>query len=156
MGELDHALRKVAGIFRDSEKVKRYHLERTVLITGCNHGFVNHLMNFKCFLDRLNMKFLTISMDADVHAYLKNNTNVESYLMASGSGGEVTTQPTEFRSKQFNLITAKKKEAVHNILKLGYDVVFSDTDVAILRDFIPYMIWQNVDYVHSLNDWCRV
>jgi hypothetical protein len=32
---------------------------------------------------------------------------------------EITTQPQEFRSKHFNIITSKKKEAVLNIMKFG-------------------------------------
>lgn len=73
-----------------------------------------------------------------------------------GAVGEVTGASTEFRSKQFNLITARKKEAVHDILMLGYDVLFSDTDVAVIRDPLPYMLRTNVDYVHSLNYMCTV
>eukprot|EP01036_Dinobryon_divergens_P028204 gene28204-37108_t len=81
---------------------------------------------------------------------------MSAYHMVGGAVGEVTTDPQKFRSKQFNLITARKKEAVHDILKLGYNVLFSDTDVAMIRDPLPYMLWENVDYVHSLNYWCNV
>jgi hypothetical protein len=69
---------------------------------------------------------------------------------------EITTVAQEFRSKQFNIITARKKQAVLSIMKLGYDVLFSDTDVALVRDPLPYLFWQNVDYVHSLNAFCKV
>lgn len=54
------------------------------------------------------------------------------------------------------MLIAKKKEIVHDILKLGYNVLFSDTDVAMIRDPIPYMIRSNVDYAHSLNYMCTV
>ena len=40
------------------------------LIPGCNRGFVNHLHNFKCFMDRLGFKFLVVSMDLATHEYL--------------------------------------------------------------------------------------
>lgn len=152
--ELKRKLAKVAGVYKDPAKAKG--LEKTVLITGCNHGFVNHLHNFKCFADRLGMKFLVMAMDRHAHEYITKNTSMESYLMVGGAVGEVGGTATEFRSKQFNLITAKKKEAVHDILELGYDVLFSDTDVAILRDPIPYMVRANVDYAHSLNYMCTV
>ena len=74
---------------------------------------------------------------------------------ADNTSSSVTSDSVTFRSKQFNLITARKKEAVHDILVLGYDVLFSDTDVAMLRDPLPYLLWKNVDYVHSLNAVCR-
>jgi vancomycin permeability regulator SanA len=56
------------------------------------------------------MKFLVISFDEQAHKYVTNNTTMISYLMAAGIAGQkVTTDPTKFRDKQFNLITARKK-----------------------------------------------
>lgn len=153
-------LSKVAGIYSDpsrSADVTKMGLQKTVMVTGCNHGFLNHLHNFKCFADRLGMKFLVISFDQQAHNYITKNTTMISYLMAAGSAGhEVTNVAQEFRSKQFNLITARKKEAVHDILALGYNVLFSDTDVAMIRDPLPDLLFENVDYVHSLNYWCTI
>eukprot|EP01032_Pedospumella_encystans_P035608 gene35608-40279_t len=97
-----------------------------------------------------------MAMDAQAHNYITKNTTMNSFLMGGGAVGEVTGSATDFRTKQFNLITAKKKEAVHDILQLGYDVLFSDTDVAMIRDPLPYMNRINVDYAHSLNYMCTV
>jgi hypothetical protein len=152
--ELLNILQKVSGVYKDKEKARPY--EKTVLVTGCNHGFLNHLHNFKCYADRLGMQFLVIAMDKQAHEYIVKNTTMNSYLMAGGAVGEVTGSSTSFRSKQFNLITAKKKEAVHDILELGFDVLFSDTDVAMIRDPLPYLVRTNVDYAHSLNYMCTV
>ena len=57
---LSAILQRVAGVFKDKP---RKGMEKTILMTGCNHGFLNHLENFKCFADRLNMKFLVIALD---------------------------------------------------------------------------------------------
>ena len=43
-------------------------------------------------------------------------------------------------------------EAVYGALKLGYDVVFSDVDVIILKDPIEYLFYPSIDYVHSVNN----
>lgn len=147
-------LKESSGIFTDPKR--QVGLERTVLVTGCNYGFLNHLNNFKCFADRIGLKFLVVALDAKVYQHLTKHTTMHTYYMASGSDNTttVTGDSTTFRSKQFNLITARKKEAVHDVLALGYDVLFSDTDVAILRDPMPYLLWKNVDYVHSLNAVC--
>jgi hypothetical protein len=152
--DLISILSKASGIYIDP--AKQSGLEKTVLVTGCNYGFINHLHNFKCFADRLGMKFLVISMDARANNYLKNHTTMYSYHMSASSDSDtvISSESTTFRSKQFNVITARKKEAVHDILKLGYDVLFSDTDVAMIRDPLPYLLWRNVDYVHSLNAVC--
>lgn len=153
-------LQIAAGIYSDPKRKDdtiKLGLEKTVLVTGCNYGFLNHLHNFKCFADRLGMKFLVISFDKGAHDYITSNTTMNSYLMAADSTGQaVTNVAQEFRSKQFNLITARKKEAVHDILALGYNVLFSDTDVAMVQDPIPLIVFQNVDYSHSVNVWCMI
>jgi hypothetical protein len=151
--ELILALESVAGVYKD--KTKQIDLDKTVVITSCNHGYINHLHNFKCFADRLGINFLVMAMDPFIHEYLTKNTTIKSFLMENGVVGEVTTETTEFRSKQFNLITAKKKEAVHIILNLGYDVLFTDSDVAIVQDPLPFLRYPGIDYVHSLNYWCE-
>ena len=61
---------------------------------------------------------------------------------------------TYFRNTKFNIITRYKKKIVTNILSLGYDVLFSDTDVVVVRDPMPYLRFTNVDYVHSVNVLC--
>lgn len=152
---IESVLQRVAGVFyENSGKQSRYGgvLEKTVVMTGCNHGFLNHLMNFKCFADRLDMKFVVVALDKKTHDFIRFNTTMESIYMQYA---DVTEESTEFRSQQFNLITARKKEAVHDVLELGYDILFSDTDVAIVRDPFSYLLWENVDYVHSLNCICK-
>ena len=110
----------------------------------------------------IGMKYLVVAMDKQAYEVLSKHTNLTvHYLGANNAAGadssntDVTSQPQEFRSKHFNVITAKKKEVVHDIMALGYDVLFSDTDVAVIRDPLPYMMWRNVDYVHSLNAICE-
>lgn len=151
--ELKRLLSEVAGIYKDPVKAKP--LKNAVLVTACNFGFVNHLHNFRCFAERLEMKFLVVAMDRLAYQYIKHNTTMNVVYMGGTGAHEVTGLSQEFRSKQFNVITTRKKEAVHEIMSLGYDVLFSDTDVAMIRDPIPYMVRINVDYAHSLNYFCR-
>ena len=73
---LQTLLQNAAGIFVDPKR--QIGLEHTVLVTGCNHGFLNHLLNFKCFADRLGLKFLVVAMDEKVHQYLTKHTNILS------------------------------------------------------------------------------
>ena len=48
----------------------------------------------------------------------------------------------------------RKKHAVYDIMKLGFNVLFSDTDVVTTRDPLHLMIWKNMDYVFSINHIC--
>lgn len=61
---------------------------------------------------------------------------------------------TKFRSKAFNVIVNRKKSATLAVMQMGYDVIFADTDVALLGDPIPYLIFPNIDYVHTINTYC--
>lgn len=153
-GELDVYLKKAAGVYRNPTTVAPgQDLSKTVIITGANYGYMNHLHNFKCFIDRLELKVLVISMDARTHKYVseKMPTLISFYW---NDGSVVNEAATEFRSQQFHIITNRKKEAVLVALQLGYDALFVDTDVALLRDPMQYLLWQRVDYVHSLNHIC--
>jgi len=68
--------------------------------------------------------------------------------------GESMEEATTFRSRHFNMIVKRKKHAVYDIMRLGYHVLFSDTDVVVTRDPMPLMVWKNMDYVFSVNHIC--
>lgn len=147
-------LKEVAGIYKDKSKQKG--LEKAVMITSCNHAYLNHLHNYKCFADRLGFNFLVMSMDPIIHQYITQNTTMVSYLLTEGAVGNISSDPGEFRSRQFNMITAKKVEAVYFVLDYGYDVLFADVDIAVVRDPIPHVIYPGMDYVHSTNSFCEL
>ena len=46
-------------------------------------------------------------------------------------------------------------EAVAAALTLGYDIVFSDVDIAWLRDPLRLLFLEGVDYAHSTNMGCN-
>lgn len=155
--------RNRSASLRDTLKISAgvYHLpahtpqlRKTVLITGCNRGYIPFLHNFKCFVDRLNLKLLVISMDEKTHWHVQNKLNdtLKSYLWT----GEHAVHETfaSFRSPQFNVITHAKTSYTHAILSLGYDVIFIDLDVALVRDPVPYLFWKGVDYVFTHNSIC--
>ena len=153
------ALQKATGYYKDAAKSAALNLEKLVLVTGGNFGYLNHIHNFNCFVERLGLKYLVISMELHTHYYLQRHGMISYYLDApqntSNAGDDsIHEQGSQFREKQFNLITNRKKKAVYDILALGYDVLFSDTDVIFRKDPLPYMLFKNVDYVHSLNMLC--
>ena len=67
---------------------------------------------------------------------------------------KVASEPSGFGGKNFNLIGCRKMEAVYAALKLGYDVIFSDVDIALLVDPIEYVFFPGIDYTHSMNNGC--
>ena len=67
---------------------------------------------------------------------------------------KVKSEASGFGGKNFNLIGCRKIEAVAGALSLGYDVVFSDVDIALLQDPLPYLFFDDIDHVHSDNNGC--
>jgi hypothetical protein len=102
-------------------------------------------------MDRLGIKFLVIALDKRTDEYM-NKLNITSIFYT----GKVKVEESyaEFRTKQFNIITNRKMDAVLRILELGYDVIFADVDVVVIRDPMPFFDLNEVDYMHSHNLIC--
>lgn len=151
--ELELILKKAVGVYQDS--LYNPKMNKTVIITSSSYGYLNFLCNFKCFMDRLKLKVLVVSMDSKIHMKINQhmNTSFSSFFWQSNqtiTGDEINI----FRSAQFNSITHRKIEAIILVMTLGYDVIFIDSDIALIRDPIPYLIWRNVDYSFSHNKIC--
>lgn len=153
---LDHGLLKklheVAGVYKDESKRKG--LEKTVIITTSNYGYLNHLHNFKCFADRLDIRFLVLAMDIRLKNYLAEHTNMVSYLLRAGAVGNVTSNASSWQSMDYYTVVNKKTEAVYTVLSHGFDLLFAEVDIAIVRDPFPYLNYPDMHYIHSVNLFC--
>lgn len=153
--ELRRALASSAGLYlKKPEGIKSSAVEKLVLVSAANAPYVNFFDNFLCFLNRLQFKMLFLALDEKIHNHASSSgNNVVSFHWKSAGVGDIN-RPALFNTPQFHTITTKKEEGVLQILKMGYNVVFIDLDVALLRDPVPYVLWENIDYVHSLNQIC--
>ena len=122
--------------------------------TNSNHGFLNHLHNFDCWADRIGLKFLVFAMDEKISKYLDKRGKVKSFFWEGFSGKPASEKAGHLRSDDYNLIANRKLEATLAVMMLGYDIIFVDVDIAILRDPIPYLLFEGVEYVHSVNEFC--
>ena len=120
-----------------------------------NFGYLNHIHNFKCFLDRLHLKAVVFAFDENAYKYLidltKGGSNIYPALYQIDNSG----QSVEFRKGSFQALTLGKFKVVHEVLREGYNVVFSDPDVAIIRDPMGHFNIPGVDYIHSVNAKCQ-
>jgi hypothetical protein len=150
------ALEKKAGVYkRSTESRSGADLQKTIILTAASMPYKEFLFNFKCHLDRLALQFLSVSLDAELHADLNNrgfNDGV-TYLLSISAGnnfksGQELPQDSGpvFGSRQFNVFACSKLNIVHAALLMGYSVVFSDVDVAWVRDPLPYIFgYSSVD-----------
>jgi hypothetical protein len=159
---LDAVAKRASGVYMDVGKAKEMQTERTVIVTCGNWGFMNMVHNLKCWVDRLEMKVLVMSLDNHAHSYVDKGLNdrsknepqsFHSFLWRAGEGA-VSEATSDFHQGQFHTITVAKLEGVLALLRLNYKVLFIDADLALIRDPFPYLLWQNLDYVHSVNAIC--
>lgn len=68
---LQTTLFQAAGVYVDTNKSTYFSLQRTIIVTVVNYGFLNLLHNFDCFLSRLGLKYLSLSFDTHTHVYLR-------------------------------------------------------------------------------------
>lgn len=107
------------------------------------------------FIAGLGIKFLVLALDPHTHHYCTERGFLVYFLQHHSAGeGDIDEDVTEFRDPKYNQITRSKKHGVQVVLELGYDVLFSDTDVVWVRDPLPYLRFTNVDYAHSVSNQC--
>jgi hypothetical protein len=151
--ELRSLLEQVKGIVPSGYSSSiRTKLSNAVFIIMVNHGYVDQARNLDCYMKRLNFKYLAIALDKSAYDEMKAGMDIPVYLSRIHSS--FASVSSIYGTPEYASIVKYKTKMVQIILHMGYDVIFSDTDIAIVRDPFPYMVWNDVDYVHTQNAFC--
>ena len=153
----------------------------TVIVTAANFGYLNHVQNFKCFMDRLGLNFLLVALDERAYEGAQRLGVVSVSLTTAGRNASRRVRGTDAQRTQqirsspqsalvveeaaadyhthgFHVITVRKIEAVVRVLQLGFDVLFIDSDVLLLRDPFPLLgaalAASKADYIFTSNKLC--
>lgn len=151
-GDYIEALRGAAGLYSDMSRSSPGH-KNTILVTALNFAYRNHYHNFKCFVNRLGLKHVAVGFDTNTVNYLKELRDPSMFPVLFDANA--TQNAVEFRIGDFHKISLAKFEAVYAFMKLGYNVIFSDPDVAFVRDPMHVFLNDDMDYMHSINVYCR-
>lgn len=113
----------------------------SLFVTVTSLGYLDYTLNLIESVKRLELShhLVVFALDADGYNALLAKT--------AGAGVGVVYYPTRFafremqlfQQRQFHLITCYKIEVVHRLLRLGYDVLFSDSDIVLLRDPLSFL-----------------
>ena len=158
-GELQNTASKAAGVFRSSvARSARPELKNVIIVTAANIAYFHHVQNFRCWMKRLGFHALMFSLDPDMHAsaldMASKDSKTEEPLIHSYLWSKNIRTVAEWRTPAFHTITTAKLEVVLFLLRLHYNVLFVDIDVALIRDPFPYLMWKNVDMAYSVNKLC--
>jgi len=86
-----------------------------VIITAFNLGFRWHLLNFDCFMKRLSLPYLAVSMDEEGHKWIqRHNMTISTVFVPFHHELNVSTGTNTFRSH----LEASRRTTVKVILQL--------------------------------------
>ena len=130
--DVERTLRSVSGVYHEREYTN------DVILLNANYGYLDFLVNWVCMSNKLNIKFVVLSLDDELHHHLKNSTNIPSI---SGHAFNISSPPgfSNFASRDFTIINYQKFVAIHSILATGHNVLYSDADTVLLEDPVPHL-----------------
>jgi hypothetical protein len=110
-----------------------------VLMTGITFGYMEMLMNWICILRQLNMdhNFLIAAFDQKSFEYLYLQ-GLPVFFPSGNSHNNIpmgSDSAHEYGQQSFKDTTKLKIASVKVILELGYDVLWSDSDIIFFKDF---------------------
>eukprot|EP00040_Diaphanoeca_grandis_P002741 m.22583 g.22583 ORF g.22583 m.22583 type:complete len:761 (+) comp13861_c0_seq1:146-2428(+) len=120
-----------------------------VLVTGISYNYRDMLMNFVCNLRRLGIYDHLVIAAWDVEMYKFGfKLGLPIFLYESDID---TTGETNYGSQAFRQVTKLKSKVVLSVLKLGYDVTWTDTDIIWFQDPFPLLAQMPSDFVVQSN-----
>ncbi|CAK9066666.1 unnamed protein product [Durusdinium trenchii] len=142
-------LRRRAGLYADKSRVPQF--RDVVLLTVANAAYMDFLLNWECHARRLGLDWVTLALDQEAFEQLDKT----QALLATG---QTAAKPLEYLSKGFNLMSMNTLASVFDVMKEGFDVVFTDSDNVFLSD--PFAAGVSLgelirskryDYIYQLN-----
>lgn len=80
------ACKEMAGFYKDPKKNPK--LSKTIMMGGINYSYRDFYHNFRCYTDRLGIKYLPISLDQNIYEYIKTNKLAPTFPMPDLPGRE--------------------------------------------------------------------
>lgn len=126
--------------------------DNTIIVTALNYGYREMMMNWVCNLRHLNItNFLVAAFDEDLYkyAYVRGvgvyleNTVMDIHNASLGAAA--------YGSDSFKDITKMKSRVVLRFLKLGYNTIWSDTDIIWFKNPIDHLKSHEKDIVIQSN-----
>ena len=121
-----------------------------MLLTGVSYNYRDILMNYVCNLRRLGIYDMLVIAAWDEEMYrfgFAMGLPIFYYRSGFGDGaGDMA-----YGSDGFKKVTKLKSRVVLQILRMGYDVTWTDTDIVLFADPFPEMAAMPSDFVVQSN-----
>ncbi|GJQ12037.1 hypothetical protein GpartN1_g3828.t1 [Galdieria partita] len=135
--------------------LERNAINNSVILVAMNYGYRSFLMNFVCNLRQLGLfpgNLIVAALDEDMYRFAFTRglpVYFENTVYSKEDAASVVA--ASYGSDSFKKLTKMKSRVVLRILKLGYDVIWTDCDIVWFRNPIPYLQSQNADLIIQSN-----
>lgn len=133
--------------------VKRVAVDDTIIVTASNFEYREMLMNWVCNMRRIRVtNFIIAALDEDLYRYsfVRGLPVFMDKMVWHGKNGTLVSD-VAYGSSEFKALTKMKSRVVIEVLKLGYDTVWTDTDIIWFRNPIEHLQLQGVDLAIQSN-----
>lgn len=118
-----------------------------VLVTGVSFNYRHILMSFVCNLRRLGIYDMLVVAAWDEEMYRFGfEMGLPVFFYQAHYEGEMG-----YGSDGFKTVTKMKSRVVLQILQMGYDVTWADTDIVLFEDPFPHLNALKSDFVVQSN-----
>ncbi len=124
---------------------------KTVIVTGVTYAYRDILMNFVCNLRRLGMYDQLIIAAFDEETYRFGFRMGLPIFFYDSEFTHLRASEAAFGSEGFKSLTKLKSQIVLQILRLGYDAIWTDTDIVWYRNPLPLLAAMPSDLVLQSN-----
>jgi len=115
----------------------------TIIVVVGNGGFAREVHSFVCNLFAIQIPhYVVVALDRQLYEYcVRHRLQVMPSWLLRGETDPQHNQSSSFHygTIQYNELTHAKSRIVYRILKLGYNVLLCDADIALFRDPRPYL-----------------
>lgn len=133
--------------------IERVIINNTIILSALNYGYRGIMMNWVCNMRHLGItNFVIAALDADLYkfAYTRSLPTYLENTIFDGLNSSIISDAT-YGSDSFKQLTKMKSRVVVRLLKEGYNVVWSDSDIIYFRNPLQDMWGYNVDLVIQTN-----
>ncbi|EGD73448.1 hypothetical protein PTSG_05152 [Salpingoeca rosetta] len=123
-----------------------------VILSGVSYIYRDVVMNFVCNLRRLGIydQLILAAFDEEMYRFGFRMGLPIFYYQSDDLAG-LSSRDLEYGSDAFKKVTKLKSQVVLQILQMGYDVTWTDTDIVWFEDPIPKLMAMESDFVVQSN-----
>lgn len=133
--------------------IEKVIINNTIILSALNYGYRGIMMNWVCNMRHLGItNFVIAALDADLYkfAYTRSLPTYLENTIFQGLNASIISDAT-YGSDSFKQLTKMKSRVVVRLLKEGYNVVWSDSDIIYFRNPLQDMWSYNVDLAIQTN-----